>query len=320
VEDAELRALLAAQQAQIAELLVALRPQPSLALPLAELYAAYEKAQKSRPAWMAIAYRLRGPVRALGPLAVMSLKVADWTGYRAPLEKKFAVSTLNQELAWTKAMLNWGVREGLIPHNPLAVARKKKLPKKHNETAPDERDVGRLLAEANPRDRVIVLCAADSGMRRGEIRNLQWTWIDRVEMALGLPNWACKNQRGGAVPLTRRTLAAIDSIPRDIRSSYVLTNSLTGGPYSTKSLSEWFRVLADAAGVVGAPGEVVTLHSLRHAYATNAVRRGVGIKAVSKVLRHASLAMTDSYVQSNDADLRAARETFEAGIERDKRQ
>jgi integrase len=214
-------------------------------------------------------------------------------------------------------MLNWATAQGRIPHNPLAAAKRAKA-RSHRETAPREHDISALLEETDPRQRVIVLCATDSGMRRAEIRLLSWDWIDRDASVILLPGSACKGGRGGPVPATKRLLEAIDAIPRHVRSPYVLTNALTGEPYSLRVISRWFREAADAAGIQAAPADGrVHLHDCRHAFASNATRRGVRIEVVSEILRHASLDQTRDYVQTASDDLTAARVRFEAGIAED---
>lgn len=287
-------------------------------LTLAELYARYEAANQSRASWPTIMFRLRPVVAALGARDVMSMRVADWTAYRTPREARWAPKTLNMELAWLKAVLRWGVVQGLLLHEPQICQAVKVKHRKHRETAPDERDIGALLDEAIPRERVIVLCAADAGMRRNEIRQLQWSWVGSGEIAI--PDWAAKGGRGGVVPLTSRLAAAIDAMPVVLRSSYVLANPRTGGPYSKGRFCEWFLRLQERAGLVAAPlDRRVHLHDLRHGFATNAVERGVGIEAVSDFMRHATLEQTRDYVQRRPRDLARARELFEAGIERDRK-
>lgn len=312
-----LRALIAAQSAQIGALVAAIKPAPN-ALTVAALYAMYEAANRSRVSWCTTLFRLRPVVKALGARLASSLTVADWTAYRLPREGTLSVRTLNHELSWIKAMARWGVAQGLLETEPPVCAAKKAKCKKHRETAPSEADVGRLLEEARAVERVIVLCACDSGMRRNEIRQLQWSWIDRERMELALPNWACKGGRGRTVPMTTRQLAAIDTMVRDIRSPYVLTNPKTGKPYHRGRFSHWWRELARLAGIEAVPGETrVHLHDGRHGYATNAAKRGVRIEVIQEILGHASLDQTRDYVSTSDADLPAARAVFEAGIQSD---
>lgn len=297
-------------------------------LTVAELYARYEAASKGRKSWASIRVHLAGCVTAFGARDAAGLKVIDWTEYRARRElelvprgngRTYSPTTINTQLSYLKVLLNWGVTQGLLLANPLQKA-KRSAQRAHRETAPAEVDISALLEQADVRATAVVLCATDAGLRRLEIRSLQWAWIDREAMLIRLPGWACKGGRGGAVPMTRRLREALDAIPRALRSPWVFTSPRGGARYSLRAFSRWFRAVADAAGIQAAPEDGnVHLHDCRHAFASNATRRGVRIEIVSQVLRHASLDQTRDYVQTSDVDLRAAREAFEAGIERDKR-
>lgn len=320
MDDADLQALLAElrlQREQIAALTAEMRPARP-AVTVAELYARWKAALVGHASLGIIAGRLRGPLKALGDRVAASVKASDWNAYRAT-RRDLHAATLNQELGWLKAMLNWGVREGLLQANPLQTARKTTLLREGRETAPVEADVQAMLAECRPIERVLVLAASDAGMRNGEIRHLQWSWLDRERMEIHLPNSVCKFKKGGQVPMTSRLLAAMEAMPRRLGSPYVLPNP-AGKPYSRMSVCRWMRELVARAGVVAAPGDKrVRLHDCRHGYATNAVERGVRIEIVSDVLRHSTLEMTRAYVQRRPGDLAAARELFEAGIKRDRR-
>lgn len=318
MDDAELRALLAAQARLITELSERIAPvRPTL--PLAELYTRHEAARKSRPAWHSVRAMLRPFVQRYGDRDAATLAVRDWSDYKATRDE-LAPASRNVSLAHVKAMLGWAVEEGLLAERPALCKAVKEKQKDHRETAPNESEVLRLLEVCTkPRERVIVLCACDSGMRRNEIRQLQWPWVDWDQRSIKLPNWACKGGRGRVVTATRRELAAIDNMPRDIRSPYVLPNA-QGEPYAKQMFTNWWRGLATAAGLEAVPGELrVRLHDGRHGYATNAVERGVRIEVVSERLGHASLEQTRAYVQSRPRDLERARDDFEAGIERDSR-
>lgn len=308
---AELRALLAAQSAQIAALTAAISPAASTAT-LADVYAR-DKHTKH-------AGFLLGPlVKRLGALPAAFLSVSDWEAYRDE-RSDLKASSRNVVLLNLKAMLRRAVRAGRLPADPPVCKAAKEKTRKGRDTAPTERDVLALLGEATARECVIVLCAADAGMRRNEIRQMQWSWLSDDGRSIAIPDWAAKNRRGGAVPMTYRLYSAIRAMPRDIRSAYVITNEQTGNPISAQHFSYIFRELQARAGLVAAPlDRRVHLHDLRHGFATNAIERGVGIEAVSEVLRHASLETTKIYVQRRPGDLERVRVTFEAGIERDKR-
>ena len=54
----------------------------------------------------------------------------------------------------------------------------------------------------------------------------------------------------------------------------------------------------------------VRIHDLRHSFATEAVRQGVPLPVVSKLLGHSNINMTMRYSHASDTDAEAATETI----------
>lgn len=299
-----------------------------------QLAAHYEAAKKRSKGWRVMKVQLRAVVETvyspgtppLGQREAMSLKVLDWSDYRAHRAeheykpgRKYTDHSLNLELGRLKALLNWSVVEGRIPHNPIAAARRHGK-KSKRETAPTEADVGAQLAESDPRRRFIVLASADAGMRRNEIRLCEYEWADRAKKRIHLSAAACKGGKARTVPATTRLLDAMEAVPRHFRAPWVLTNPETGQPYHNNSLSRWFRELADAAGVQAAPGDRRPhLHDNRHGAATNAAARGVPLPAIQKMLGHEHLSTTEIYINARNEDYESALRQIEDGILREQR-
>jgi integrase/recombinase XerD len=318
VDDAELRALLAAQARLITELSERIAPtRPTITV--AELYKTCEISQQHRPGWVTSAHLLRPLIKRWGSRDVASLMVADWTAYRVE-RSDLAATSLNSVLACLLAMVRWGKREGMYPAVPQLCEAKRLKAKKHRESATTEEDVEHLLFESDlARDTFIILAANDAGLRNSEIRLLEHSWVDRARLQINLPAAITKSRRARSVPITRRLLASIDALPRDIRSPLVLRSPRTGGAYSRNWMSMIWRGLAERAELKPAAGEKrVPLHSGRRGYATRAVERGVRIEVLQQILGHANLQQTADYVASRPTDLSSARETFERGIERDR--
>lgn len=302
------------------------------ALTVAQLYSKYEAANRTRKSWPSVTPKLCPFVDAHADRPVESLTVGDWNAHAqrrkaTPLPaahggkvagRCYGVGTVNNELSCVKAMLNWSVAQGLLRFSPLAAARRTKT-RRGRQTAPREWEIGQLLAACRlPGQTVMVLAAADVGMRRGEILQLRHDWIDHEAKTVGLPDWACKNGRGGVVPATQRFLDAVAAMPRHIRGAHVIVKP-DGTGYSRQTLWEWWDELRARAGVEAAPGDdSAHLHDLRAACATNALARGVKLRTVSRrILRHSTLATTEIYLRGDDDDLAEATAAFERGILRD---
>lgn len=292
-----------------------------------QLYEPYKRAKAKLKSWHTIEMALAPVLVFLGGRPAMSLTVADTEDYREQRRthqfrggkgRTVSDKTINYQVGWLKCMMTWATRGGRIPYNPLAAMRAAKV-SKHRKTSPTEEDIGRLLACADVTMRAFILLAADSGMRRDEIRLCRWEWIDESTRLLTLPAASTKSQRERRVPVTSRTFAALRLLPRHLKGSYVFHNANKGDgtPIHFNAVDKIFRGIVEASGVKAAPGDVrVHLHDLRHAFARRAARAGVRVEVISMILGHASIQQTMAYLQTGDDDVSDALDTFEAALRR----
>lgn len=170
-------------------------------------------------------------------------------------------------------------------------------------------DVELLLIAAgmvNERTLLLVLTLADCGLRIGEALGLRW---DDVHLDHApVPRYTIRETKTGVprvVPMTPRLAEAWASADlAALRSNYRPEMARDGSrrsrtwkrdagahpfPMSYSATSVLMRGLADDAQV---PWHGV--HALRHHYATALLSRGVDVLAVSRLLGHASIAITAS--------------------------
>ena len=115
-------------------------------------------------------------------------------------------------------------------------------------------DVERLVkAATDQRYRVLVLLAAEAGLRTGEIRGLQWTDLKdgqlTVRRALDYATFeviAPKHNKSRIVPLSPRIVEALAALPR--RGLWVV-GTLAGGPLSYAGVLEAVNEIYDRAKV-----------------------------------------------------------------------
>ena len=182
--DDELRALLQLQAAQIAaltEALGAMRPVAAPSITVRMIYERFEKLRAGSKSWRVIRNRLRAFLALHGDTPAMALTVPLWVAFRArrraddPIAGR-AISplTINFELDWVKALLNWASDEEqqLIPSNPLHRAKREKTDTAR-ETWLTEEDLGKLLACCGTVLRMFVLIAVDTGLRISEVVSLR---------------------------------------------------------------------------------------------------------------------------------------------------
>lgn len=137
-----------------------------------------------------------------------------------------------------------------------------------------------------------------TGARLSEILELRWEHVDFVAGALQLPR-----RKGGARkthPAGTAVLELLAGIARVEGSPWVFPRVSDPSRHVSKEVVEnaWQR-LRRRAGV-----EDVRLHDLRHTVGTFAAQTGVNSFAVRDLLRHASTAMTNRYVNFDNDPVR----------------
>jgi len=187
---------------------------------------------------------------------------------------------------------------GAPPRNPVIAW---DIPKKP-EPLPkflDDRDAARLMtaarASTDPRDRLVVELLARTGMRAGELADLDADAVVRIGAGhwLRIPLGKLRNDR--YVPLhpqlvellTTWTAANLDHIRRHKR---LVTDHR--GPLDRHLIA---RIVARVARAAGVPG--VHPHRLRHTLATQAINRGMRLEAIAALLGHQKLEMTLIYAR-----------------------
>ncbi|MGE5443321.1 MAG: site-specific integrase [Ignavibacteriales bacterium] len=169
--------------------------------------------------------------------------------------------------------------------------------------SPEEEE--RLLACSSPQLRAILICALNTGMRKGEIISLKWSNVDLDSNVITLEATNTKSKKARKIPINsklRKTL--LEEKLKGGGSEYVFLNS-NGSPYKRQgSLKQAFGGACRRAGIEG-----LRFHDLRHTAATRMVESGAKIVAVSRILGHADLKTTMRYAHPEDS-LKEAVETL----------
>ena len=173
----------------------------------------------------------------------------------------------------------------------------------------------------------LYLLAATTGMRRGELLALRWRDVDleaepaRLQVRRSLVQYGKMiEEKEPKTPRSRRTIAidpvAVTTLRRQ-RVAQAEERLRAGGAYEDHGLvfsnelgqhltpstvSAAFRRRVKAAGL-----PVLTLHGLRHTFATLGLEAGVDTLYVSELLGHSSPAITmQVYQHTRDERLTAA--------------
>lgn len=195
-----------------------------------------------------------------------------------------------------------------------------KMPKVDNKRqrflSPEE--IKRLLdalAEVSPQSHDIALLAAHAGMRRGEIFGLMWEQLDFENGIINVMTSHGRKESKGrmrAVPMTAEVREMLQNLPQ--RAKWVFpTREGNRRQYASSALQRTIDKLGFNDGVDHSLNRV-SLHTLRHSFASIMVSRGVPLGTVQKLLGHESQAMTERYSKVGDQTVLNAMDTLQGAF------
>jgi integrase len=268
---------------------------------LAERFLA-EHADAKRKGSTAAEYR-----RLLGKLILPALggrKVADVT--RADINKlhhanRAAPYQANRTLAVLSKMFNLAEQWSLRPDgsNPCRHVEKFTERKRERMLSPAElARLGDALAayDGSPYPVAAIKLLIFTGARLGEVRELQWDWIDLERGEASLPD-----SKSGAkiLHLPPPALAVLTELPRLDGNPHVIAGAKPGA--ALVNLEKPWLTIRAAAGL-----DNVRLHDLRHAFASVAASSGMGLPIIGKMLGHTQAATTHRYAHLASDPVKAA--------------
>jgi integrase len=247
------------------------------------------------------------PLQEITSSMVEKFKQERAEHYTRP-EKKINKATVNRELAVLSKIFSLAVDAEQITTNPCSRVRHFQASNgRIRYLTPDEEN--RLLAalESHKWVRDVVVMALQTGMRQGEIFNLQWFDVDFERGWLHVRN--TKSGKDRSVPMNSKVRQLLESLTKS--SGYVFPSIKTGG--RMVDVKSRFAPACKEAGLTN-----FRFHDLRHCAATKMIERGIDIVTVKEVLGHSDIRMTARYAHAtNDAKRRAVEKLAETGTSRD---
>jgi integrase len=223
-----------------------------------------------------------------------TLSVSDARAYVAQRKKEgIQPGTINKEVGLFSAALNWARREleWDVP-NPFQGRRQKEPAGRNRWLMRDE--AAALIKAAEEAIRAphlvdFVRLGLNTGMRPGEMLNLEWSRVDLGANLVYLGSDDQKSGRVGSVPLNKAARKTILSRARFRAehcpdSPWVFCNKKGKRIASVK---KGFKLAVDRAKL-----EDVHPHDLRRTFGSWLVQAGVDIRRVSELMRHSDIRIT----------------------------
>ncbi len=238
----------------------------------------------------------------IGPLLIEHYKRKRLDDGRSP-------ATVNREVACLKNIYTTAIRNRRALINP--VKQVKMLREDNIVTRVMSRvDEEKLLANAAPHIRQLVVCALDTGMRLGEILELQWKDVSLKKRLIMIEK--SKTGRRREVPVSDRLGAILESLGRDVGEGAVF-RSKNGEPFS--DVKNGYKAALRRAGLAE---KKYRFHDLRHTFATRLAESGVDLFTIKELLGHSTIVTTQRYAHpgrnaKHDAIARLAQAGYDRG-------
>ncbi len=128
--------------------------------------------------------------------------IRQYRAYRHS-KKKLTETTINRDVEALRHILYWAVDQGILQANPLARLRLEK-PRRKKRPVMSVEDELKVIKASAPHLQKIIVCAIDSGMRRGEILSQAWNDIDFSRRVISVTHSKTADGEHREIPLTSR--------------------------------------------------------------------------------------------------------------------
>jgi integrase len=213
-------------------------------------------------------------------------------------------ATVNRELSILSRIFTLAVDAGELENNPCRRVKNLRMDNERSRYLSKDEEK-RLMAALEGQEwlKNIVVMALHTGMRRGEIFNLQWFDVDFTRDVIQVRQ--TKTGKNRIVPMNKTVSQMLERLPK--ASGYVFPSPKTGG--RMVDLKGRFMSALSTAKI-----KDFRFHDLRHTAATRMGDKGADAFTLASILGHSDIRMTARYTHATDeAKHRAVGNLVESG-------
>lgn len=215
---------------------------------------------------------------------------ADWQKKdKHTKEKTISSATIRREIEHLRACLNLAEADGLIPHAP-----KIKLPEKGESKTRwlTRKEVAKLIREARKLPYAstylphFIRLSLRTGARKSALLSLRWSQVDLKNQTIDFrPAQRSKTKGAGIAAIPDRQMPYIRALKKSGTSIGHVIHKYG------KPILRTDKAFAEACKNAGL--EDVTIHTLRHTFASWLKQDGASVSDIAEALGHRSTAMVD---------------------------
>ena len=236
---------------------------------------------------------------------------------------EYAGSSMARTKATMSAMFSDALDNGLIVSNPVTGSVKcPKKPEKNTRVLTLDEQDRFLEATKGSVNYFHFLFVLQTGVRSSELRGLRWEDIDFSNRTIHIRRNTTYNSSSGKfitgelktnsglrdIPMTQTAYEILVSIknqqmqqkrkvlPFEYANNVFLNRN--GNLLPNSNYDRYLEKLCDKAGI-----EKISMHTLRHTFATRCIESGMKPKTLQKILGHANIKMTQHYAKVLDQSI-----------------
>lgn len=230
----------------------------------------------------------------------VSTRLIEQFNYDFIVRPNKSISYQNQCINGIKKYLDY---KGVLLSN-FEIERPKK-PKKLPEVLNNTEIKNLLDSIINLKHRTLLTLIYSSGLRIGEALQLRITDIDSKRMLIHIKS--AKGKKDRYTLLSPKFLGLLRLYYKTYKPKDYLFEGQSSGLYSTSSAQNILKKAAKKANIT----KPITLHTLRHSFATHLLENGTDIRYIQTLLGHSSPKTTMIYTHVSETSIRNIKNPFD---------
>lgn len=216
--------------------------------------------------------------------------------------KNFSYSSMKQSLAAVRFLYHDVLKKEIDFDFFIKIKKDNKLP---NVLSSNE--VKKIInATDNLKHKTILSLIYACGLRISEAVNLEIKHIDSSNMTIKIVS--AKGKKDRYVMLSENLLKILREYFSEYKPRKYLFNGQKGDKYSARSIQEIFRNAVKKNGI----RKKITVHTLRHSFATHLLENGTDIRLIQELLGHNQLSTTQIYTHITPLTIKKVKSPFDS--------
>lgn len=218
-----------------------------------------------------------------------------------------AAATRANRLAIVRSFFAWAVEEGRAEKNPAGTIKAPKVRNRERHAYKPDVIHKLVLAQSGLRDQIALQLLGRLALRKNELRLLRLVDFNLGDGTVLIHG---KGNKQVVLPIGFEQLRKdleVYLVGRNLGEYLIHPRSRTHEPMDPANIHRWFKACLRRAGLP----ETVKIHELRHSAADNLWRQTGNLLLAQQLLRHESVATTQTYLHPSRDDLADALHNLE---------